>query len=113
MGAGVPPLALTRIRGACGVGENRSTPPGPQAPPRPSWASQIACTEPPFRSIVFNLLSAKNPSERLSGDQKGKIALSVSGSGWASGEFIGRTHRPVLTYRRVKAPAGRRHRRSD
>src|SRR6266853_5171669 len=96
MGVGVPPLALTRIRGACGDGENTITPPGPQAPPRPSWASQITCVEPPFRSIVFNLLSAKNPSERLSGDQKGKIALSVSGSAWASSEFMGRTHRPVL-----------------
>src|SRR5713101_2193462 len=93
------------MRGACGFGENRITPPGPQAPPRPSWASQIACTEPPFSSIVFNLLSAKNPSERLSGDQKGKIAPSVSGSAWESNEFIGRTHSPVLPSALVAAKA--------
>src|SRR5258708_34278705 len=105
MGVGVPPLALTRIRGACGAGEDRITPPGPQQPPRQSWASQITCVEPPFRSIVFNLLSAKNPSERLSGDQKGRIALSVSESAWASSEFIGRTHRPVLPSALVAAKA--------
>src|SRR4029077_11067551 len=105
MGAGVPPLALTRIRGACGAEENRIPPPGPQAAPRPSWASQIVCTEPPFKSIVFNLLSAKNPSDRLSGDQKGKIALSVSVSAWESSEFIGRTHSPVLPSAPVAAKA--------
>src|ERR1017187_862242 len=39
-------------------------------------ASASTCDELPFRSTVFNLPSAKNPSERPSGDQKGKIAFS-------------------------------------
>jgi hypothetical protein len=47
-------------------------------------------------SIVFSLPSAKNPRERLSGDQKGKIALSVPDNWCASVEFIGRTQSVIL-----------------
>src|SRR3954449_7184243 len=41
--------------------------------------------------MVFNLPSAKNPMERLSGDQNGKTAFSVAASRRASSEFAGRT----------------------
>src|SRR6516164_9528829 len=71
---GVPPLALTRRMGEFGDAENRIFPSGPQAPPRPSWASQTMTGAPPLSSIVFNFPSAKNPSEPPLGDQKGKNA---------------------------------------
>src|SRR5579864_2626789 len=81
---GEPPLALTCIKAAVGAGENTITPLGTHAPPRPSRASQTTWAALPSISIVFNLFPAKNPIERLSGDQKGKIALSVSGRARAS-----------------------------
>src|SRR5664279_6252946 len=102
---GVPPLALTRIRGACGLGENRITPSGPHVPPRPSATSQTANGEPLLRSIVFSFVSAKNPSERLSGDQKGKIAFSVPGITRASSTFMGRTPSAVFPSAPVAANA--------
>src|SRR5277367_3911830 len=93
---GVPPLVLTRIKGAMGLGENRITPSAPQAPPRPKMTSASDCAEPPLISIVFSLFSAKKPSDRLSGDQKGKIAPSVSASARASKAFTGRTQMEVF-----------------
>jgi hypothetical protein len=51
----------------------------------------VKLEEPPFKSMVFTLASAKKPSARLSGDQNGKIASSVPGRECASSEFIGRT----------------------
>src|SRR6266567_5845373 len=77
--------------GACASGENRIVPSGLQVPPLPKGASHITSAEPPLRSIVFNLPPAKKPRDRLSGDQKGKVAPSVSASGCASGAFMGRT----------------------
>src|SRR5580658_4025057 len=71
-------------------------PSAPQAPPRPKGASAMIWAEPPERSTVFNLPLAKNAMERLSKDQKGKIALSVSGSWRASSELAGRTQIVVL-----------------
>src|ERR1700693_490670 len=59
--------------------------------------------EPPLISIVFNLLSAKNPRERLSGDQKGKIAPSVPARERASRVFTGRIQRAVLPSAAVAA----------
>ncbi len=53
----------------------------------------------------FSLPSAKNPRERLSGDQKGKIAPSVPGSACASSEFMGRTQSAVLPSAPVAANA--------
>lgn len=52
--------------------------------------------EPPETSTIFSFPSAKNASERLSKDQKGKIAPPVSGSGRASRELVGRTQIVVL-----------------
>ena len=53
---------------------------GPQDAPRPMGASQMIVAGPPPMSMRFSLASAKKPIERLSGDQKGKIASSVPGN---------------------------------
>src|ERR1700680_3546547 len=92
---GAPPLALTRMSGDRVLGANR-IPPGPQAPPRPFAASVTTCASPPLTSIVLSLPSAKNPTARLSGAQKGKIAPSVPGSWRGSGTFMGRTQSTLL-----------------
>ena len=55
------------------------TPSAPHAPPRPKEASARIWGEPPDRSTVFNLPSAKNAMERPSKDQKGKMESSVPG----------------------------------
>ena len=54
---------------------------GPQDAPRPMGASQMIVAGPPPMSMRFSLASAKKPMERLSGDQKGKVASSVPGIG--------------------------------
>ncbi len=43
-------------------------------------------------SIRFSLPSAKNPTDKLSGDQKGYLAPSVPASGCAETESSGRSH---------------------
>src|ERR1700719_2243027 len=68
------------------------TPSGLHAPPRPEIASAIVSAGPPVTSIRLSLRSAKNATERLSGDQKGNIAFSVPASGCATGDSSGRTH---------------------
>src|SRR5580658_37627 len=93
------------MRGAVGAGENRISPLGPQAPPRPSGTSQTICVEPPSRSTVLSLPSAKNPRERLSGDQKGKVAASVPVSARAATALVGRTRSAVLPPAPVAANA--------
>src|ERR1700731_2833358 len=105
MGTGAPPFALTRMRGAVGDGEKRITAPGPQAPPRPSGASQIICVPSDSLSTVLSLPSAKNPRERLSGDQKGKVASSLPGRARASTVFVRRTQSAVLPSAPVVANA--------
>ena len=110
---GVPPPALTRMSGVDGPAEKMITPSGPQAPPRPICTAQTTCTESPLRSMVFNWPSAKNPRERLSGDQKGKIAPSVPGSARASSEFMERIQSAVLpsspvAAKAIDAPSGER-----
>src|ERR1700733_3776171 len=47
--------------------------------------------EPAFRSTRLSLPRTKNANERLSGDQKGKVAPNVPSSGCASRESMGRT----------------------
>src|SRR5712692_9267226 len=58
---------------------NRMTPSRFQVPERvqPSTASQTTSGEPPALSMIFSLLSAENPTNRLFGDQNGARALSV------------------------------------
>ena len=41
------------------------------APPEPMPTSQSVAGSPPLASIFFNLLPAKKPINRLSGDQNG------------------------------------------
>src|SRR6202521_181958 len=65
----------------------------------------MVTAEPPLISIVFNLLSAKNPRERLSVDQKGKIAASLPARERASSVFRGRIQRAVLPSAPVAANA--------
>src|SRR5579863_9833106 len=108
---GVPPLALIRSKGEIGPAENRITSSGPHVAPRPSVASQTTCAAPPLRSIVFSLVSAKNPTERLSGDQNGNIAPAVPASMRASNVFVGRTQSAVLpsaavAAKTIDAPSG-------
>src|ERR1700733_7416722 len=91
--AGAPSFALTFIKGASGAGENTITPAEPHAPPRPCGAAATSVGGPPFRSTRFisPFPTIKNASERLSGDQKGKVAPAVPSSGCASSELTGRT----------------------
>src|ERR1035438_1562357 len=101
------------MSGVDGPGEKMISPSGPQPPPRPICTAQTTCTESPLRSMVFNWPSAKNPRARLSGDQNGKIAPSVSGSARASSEFIERIQSAVLpstpvAAKAIDAPSGER-----
>src|SRR5215813_10148073 len=53
-----------------------------QVAPRPSIASHKFCTVPVEISVFFSFLSAKKPTNRPSGDQKGYVAPFVPGSDW-------------------------------
>jgi hypothetical protein len=81
----------------------RMSPAAPQLPvtPKPRGMSQIATApEEPETSIRFNLSSAANAIERLSGDQKSDRAPSVPGTGFGSSEAKDRTkirRSPVLS----------------
>src|SRR6266508_4495413 len=66
----------------------------PQEPlGKPGGASQSVTGGPPAMSIFFSFVSAKNATERLSGDQKGAAAPSVPASGTALESASGRTQR--------------------
>src|SRR6476620_544908 len=67
-----------------------------QEPPLPTEASHRLCGEPPDTEVFFNLPCAKKPMPMLDGDQNGKLASSVPGSGAASSEFNLRSHRRDL-----------------
>jgi hypothetical protein len=58
-------------------GANRITPSRLQVPPLPDGASASTVAGPPAIWTVFSLPSAKNPIDRLSGDQNGKMPPSV------------------------------------
>ena len=62
-------------------GTNTITPSRLHVPLPASSALASACVDPSAMSIRFSLPSAKNPMDRLSGDQKGFIAPSVPGNG--------------------------------
>src|ERR1700747_872409 len=61
-----------------------------QLPPRPNGASASVTTAPSSKLIFFSFPSAKKPSERPLGDQKGKLARSVPASGSAASLSSGR-----------------------
>src|ERR1700720_3334236 len=67
-----------------------------QLPPTGKGASQSVKTGPPRALTVFNLPSAKKPTDRPSGDQKGCDARSVPTRGSADSDFNGRNQREVL-----------------
>ena len=68
-------------------------------PPRALGASAMAMGMPPEASTVFSFPWAKNPSERLSGDQKGNMASSLLSISRGSAESSERTHK-------VRFPSG-------
>src|SRR5262245_15183212 len=96
--------------GPSAFGEKRITPSRLHAPPRGLPAFASVCTAPPSISIRLSLPSAKNPSDRLSGDQKGKVAPSVPGSGRAERESRGRSHNrdwlPSVATNAIVRPSG-------
>jgi len=64
-----------------------------QVAPRPLGASHTSEGVPPSTATVFSLPPAKKPSERPSGDQNGKVALSVPVNARACRVFNGLTHK--------------------
>ena len=60
--------------------------------PRPFGASASVSERPPVTAIVFSFRLVKNPIRRLSGDQNGSSAPSVSSSRRAIAESSDRTH---------------------
>src|SRR5262249_42003036 len=80
-----PPPAGMRLQAPVPAGAKRMMLPSPHDPPAlPESASDR--TPPPARSSRFNFRSAKKPSDRLSGDQKGRVACSVPAKGSALSE---------------------------
>src|ERR1700732_1848599 len=88
---GVPPESEILWMPVCESGAKMITPSRFQLPPRPNGASQSVLAVPPSRLIFFSFPSAKKPSERPSGDQKGKVAPSVPAIGSAASFPRGRT----------------------
>src|SRR2546427_4037142 len=91
-GWAAPPDSETRLMvlGAI-LGVNSRTPSRLQAPPvLVDGASVRVWAGPPDIAIFFSFPSAKKATNRLSGDQKGRAALSVPGTAWAVGEFRAR-----------------------
>ncbi len=91
-----PPLAEMRCTALPGVGTNRMSPFFPQAPPRLHWMSHSFTGRPSPTGTFIRLAGSpvvKKPIQRLSGDQNGWSARSVSGIMRAAGESSARTHR--------------------
>ena len=73
-----PPFADT-VRSPSSIFEAKTIVPfAPQDAPPDCGASQIACGDPPSTSTRSSFPSAKNPTERESGDQNGKAGERVS-----------------------------------
>jgi len=72
-----------------------TVPSGNQVAPRAAPALAMVAGGPPESSMRFSLPSAKKPTDRLSGDQKGRSAPSVPGNRRASIESTGRVHNLV------------------
>src|SRR5262249_29265114 len=91
-GTGTPPEAETRDSAVRYPVVRTIVSSGPHEPPRAVPTSQIVMGRPPEIVMRLSLRSAKNPSERLSGDQKGYEAFSVPGRGCAVSESSRRNH---------------------
>src|SRR3954467_1845661 len=86
-------------------------PPGLHVPPRYSAAADNVSAGPPPTSIFLSFPSAKNPIDRLSGDQNGPAAPSVPGSSCGatlSSDRMNRRLRPVAGLKRnaMRRPSG-------
>jgi hypothetical protein len=79
----MPPPAETWYTPVPGRGTNKMTSCWFQVPPRAPAASASVWICPVARSIFLSLPWAKNPTDWLFGDQKGKEASSVFASGSA------------------------------
>ena len=82
-GVGWPPAAEMRYRPVAARGANRMMSSRFQVPPRAAPASASVRICPVSMSTVLSLPCPKNPTEWLSGDQKGNEAPSVCASGCA------------------------------
>src|SRR5512142_1927246 len=94
-------------------GAKTMTPLALQVPPRPLEAAQTDWGGPPKVSIFLSFPGTKNPTNRLSGDQKAKEASSVPSSGWAVSESRGRIHRTFfpessIAAKTIRVPSGER-----
>src|SRR5207247_9412024 len=80
------------------------------APPLRGGASQRDTGDPPRTSMRSSLPCAKNPMLRLSADQKGKLAPSVSAKGCAFSASRARSHSLVVpkeaAAKAIKRPLG-------
>src|SRR5262249_7745376 len=92
------------------LGAKRITPSRLHEPPAGLLVPASISTEPPSISIRLRLLPAKNPMERLSGDQNGQEASSVPASGRAeiaSSERSNNCDRPsVIATKTIFFPSG-------
>src|SRR5262245_471382 len=79
---GSPPAAWTRMMRPLAL--NRITPFAFHVPPLPLATLQMVFTGPPSAAMTFNCPSAKNPMERLSGDQNCHDPPSVPSSNFDS-----------------------------
>src|SRR5690349_16291212 len=78
-----------------------------QEPPLEAGASAKTVTVPPAASTFLSFASAKNPTERLLGDQNGNMAPSVPEIGCAAVESRDRAHNMNLPSDVVAAKARR------
>ena len=83
-GRGFTTCAETRKIGPPGLLPKRIVPSLFHAPPSATGMPEASVrTDPPSMSMRFSLVSAKNPMDRLSGDQNGRDPRSVPGNGRA------------------------------
>ena len=75
----VPPPEKDTRRMPEGPVPARIVPSGPHAPPRGSGTPVISNAGPPTALTLLSFPSAKNPTDKLSGDQNGRSAPSVPG----------------------------------
>ena len=91
-------LESERCRGVRCVYVNNTSPNGSHAPPHPSRVRAIVRNAPSVTSMRITRRLLKNPTDRLSADQKGNAAPSVPSSFRAVREFSARTHKVARSF---------------